>query len=301
MTPPVLSIVVIGYNMRRELPRTLLSLSADYQQGVSRDDYEIILVDNGSEDPIRAEEVSDISANIRLFQTPAPAPASPCKAINFGIGLSKAPLVGVWIDGARLASQGLLSTAIKASKVADRTVVGTFGFHLGPDIQMKSVQQGYDQAVEDQLLRSIDWPNNPDRLFEISVFAASSGRGWFAPVSESNAIFTSKSIWDELAGFDEHFTSPGGGLVNLDTWRRACTLPNAEILMLLGEGTFHQVHGGIATNAEKSPWKAFHEEYVAIRGEPFHAAKPKTLYFGSFRPAMSSSVSFSVASLASAT
>ena len=46
---PLLSIVVIGYSMHRELPRTLETLSADYQQGVSGSVYEVIVVDNGSE------------------------------------------------------------------------------------------------------------------------------------------------------------------------------------------------------------------------------------------------------------
>jgi len=296
-----LSIIVIGYNMRRELPRTLLSLSAGYQQHIGRDDYEIILVDNGSSDPLRAEDVLDINANIRLVSTPDPAPVSPCKAINMGIKLSDASLIGVWIDGARLASQGLLHTAIKASNFGNRVIIGTLGFHLGPDTQMKSVQQGYDQAVEDQLLRSIDWPNDPERLFEISVFAASSKSGWFNPVTESNAIFTSREIWDELEGFDERFSSPGGGLVNLDTWRRACTLPNTDIVMLLGEGTFHQVHGGVATNAAKSPWKEFHEEYVTIRGEPFRPARPRVFHFGSLKPELAPSVSFSAACMSNTT
>jgi osmoprotectant transport system permease protein len=40
---------------------------------------------------------------------------------------------------------------------------------------------------------------------------------------------------------------------------------------LLGEGTFHQFHGGVATNvpAASHPFPIFHEEYVRLRGEPF--------------------------------
>lgn len=45
---PALSVVVVSYNMRRELPRTLCTLGAKYQQNVVQDDYEVILVDNGS-------------------------------------------------------------------------------------------------------------------------------------------------------------------------------------------------------------------------------------------------------------
>jgi hypothetical protein len=35
--------------MRREIPRTLHSLSVPYQKNMWREQYEVILVDNGSE------------------------------------------------------------------------------------------------------------------------------------------------------------------------------------------------------------------------------------------------------------
>ena len=46
---PGLSVVVVVYNIPREAPRTLFSLSAaDYQRGIDRDEYEIIVVDNAA-------------------------------------------------------------------------------------------------------------------------------------------------------------------------------------------------------------------------------------------------------------
>ena len=44
---PRLSIVVIAYNMARELPRTLQTLSANYQRGIDPHDYEVLILDNG--------------------------------------------------------------------------------------------------------------------------------------------------------------------------------------------------------------------------------------------------------------
>jgi len=41
MMGPKVSIVVISYNMGRELPRTLYSLSPMMQVGVSGDEYEV--------------------------------------------------------------------------------------------------------------------------------------------------------------------------------------------------------------------------------------------------------------------
>jgi hypothetical protein len=47
-----LSVIVIFYNMRREAARTLLSLSTQYQQNLTADDYEVIAIDNGSTEPL---------------------------------------------------------------------------------------------------------------------------------------------------------------------------------------------------------------------------------------------------------
>lgn len=46
MTIPLLSVVVITHNMRREAERTLLSLSTAYQKGVEASEYEVIVIDN---------------------------------------------------------------------------------------------------------------------------------------------------------------------------------------------------------------------------------------------------------------
>ena len=48
---PALSVVVIVHNMAREAPRTLLSLSAGYQRHIRPEDYEVVVVDNGSTPP----------------------------------------------------------------------------------------------------------------------------------------------------------------------------------------------------------------------------------------------------------
>jgi glycosyltransferase involved in cell wall biosynthesis len=66
MTLP-LSIIVIGYQMARELPRTIRSLSPDLQRGIAADDYEIIVVDNGSSEPPTSAEVLSWSSNARLL------------------------------------------------------------------------------------------------------------------------------------------------------------------------------------------------------------------------------------------
>jgi glycosyltransferase involved in cell wall biosynthesis len=276
---PSISIVIACHNMPRELPRTIRSLSPG-MQGLSQADYELIVVDNGSTQPFDEAECRKWGAQLRVLKFDGSSP-SPVAAINAGMRAAKGALIGVMIDGARMASPGLIANAVTADKIRDRTVVLTLGFHLGPSLQTKSILDGYDQAVEDELLASSGWTEDGYRLFEVSVFAGSSGRGWFFPIGESNAIFMRRTLWEELGGLDEQFQSPGGGLVNLDLLARAVTLPDVTVVTLLGEGTFHQIHGGVATNARVSPGDEFRAEYLSIRGQKFSPPQYKTFYLGS--------------------
>lgn len=280
MTPNT-SIVVCCYNMARELPRTIRSLSPPMQRGVQASDYEIIVVDNGSTERFDENECRRWFADLRVIRIdPQSALSSPVHAINIGIAQARGALIGVMIDGARIASPGLIALTGMAGRLADRAVILTLGFHLGSEVQMKSVLQGYNQEEEDRLLEQSGWTEDGYRLFDISVFAGSSAGGWFKPINESNAIFMRKPLWDELGGYDERFQSPGGGYVNLDTLSRAVALPGVTMVTLLGEGTFHQVHGGVATNATDNVHDAYQAEYLKIRGRPFKAPAYESLYLG---------------------
>lgn len=277
-----LSLIVITYNMRRELPRTLESLSQRMQRGISESDYEIIVVDNGSRVPADEAACRAIGSNIRILKAPDPT-VSPAGAIAYGVLQARFPCIGIWIDGARMASPGLLSLAQTALALGPQTVAGTIGFHLGPKVQMESVHEGYDQAEEDRLLERSGWREDGYRLFDISCLAGSSASGWFVLPQETNALFMHKRFFNELGGYDLRFQSPGGGLINHDIWNRICAHEKTDLIMLLGEGTFHQVHGGVATNSLQSPWDGFVREYEEIRGRPYQRAERDFRVFGTPR------------------
>jgi hypothetical protein len=292
MTLP-LSVVVVAYDMARELPRTLASLGPGYQRRIRSDDYEVIVVDNGSPEPLPSGVLDPFPPSWRLERLD-PAPPAPGPAANRAIASARGEYVGVLIDGARMASPGLLMRALQARKLADRPIVASLGWHLGEARHIDAHAQGYDQDVEDRLLDRIEWERDGYRLFDVSTLAESSARGWFGPTGESNGLFMPKAMWNELGGFDERFVMPGGGLSNHDLFRRACELPRAQLIVLLGEGTFHQIHGGIATSG-RIGWNEMHAEYVSLRGRPYLPPANERLYLGTVPDAALSHVEHSVA------
>lgn len=256
-------------------PRTLRTLSPFMQRGIAADDYEVIVVDNGSTFPFPEAECRHWLPNLIIHHMENPT-LSPVPAVNKGLEMARGRLTGVFMDGARMASPGIVATAL-----------GTLAFHLGSKVQMESVHEGYNQAVEDALLDSIGWEEDGYRLFGASVFAGSSAKGWFVPPAETNALFLTAPHWRELSGYDAAFVTPGGGLANLDIWARVCADQRSLVIMLLGEATFHQVHGGIATNSLQPCQDLFHAEYQLIRGRPFIVPDRQPIFLGAARqPAM---------------
>ena len=279
---PRLSLIVIFYNMAREAPRTLHTLSSAYQQGVSASDYEVIAVDNGSDPPLDPAMTEGCGTNFRHIRIDDASP-SPAPAINQGVASARGEHVGIMIDGARMASPGILRNALICLERFERPVVTTVGFHLGPDQQTRSVLNGYCQAVEDRMLAEVDWQGNGYELYKVSVPAGSSRAGWFGKQAESNLIFLPRGLYDELGGFDERFDLPGGGIVNLDFYRKACEAEGATVLGLFGEATFHQFHGGTMANRPSSEvpdeLARYKQQYEAIHGFAYtHPLMQPVLY-----------------------
>ncbi|WP_232179233.1 glycosyltransferase [Synechococcus sp. CC9902] len=277
-----LSVVVIAYNMDREMLRTIYSLSPAYQRGVTGSEYEVIVVDNGSESPLKTDHwISRPGWKIRFFRLP-PGDVSPCSAINAGVENARASHVCVMVDGARMLSPGVIDGILQQIRISSDSFVFTLGWHLGPQPQNVSITQGYSQKLEDKMLRQARWREDGYRLFDIASLAASSRGGWFSSINESNCFAISRAQFKVMGGFDQRFVSPGGGLVNLDFFKRAVESALLKPCVLLGEGSFHQVHGGVATNVpmEDHPGSVFAEEYQNIRGLAYQSPIYEPLYVG---------------------
>lgn len=281
------SFIVVAYDMAREIPRTLQSLQSHYQLNSRHINYEVIVVDNGSPQPLCAQEIEAFGSQFRLLRINDAKP-SPVSAINKAVQQAHGSHIAIIIDGARMLSPGVLHWSQQAFTLNTRAVVSVLGFHLGPAHQRLASEHGYNQKQEDHLLDSINWPDDGYRLFDIASLAGSSKYGWVAPLAESNCIVVPRFLYEEIGGYDEGFTSAGGGLANLDFYKRCCEAQNTTLYHLLGEGCFHQIHGGVTTGGGNQTATRYHEltqEYETLRGKPHQPPQNTPVLLGKAHPA----------------
>jgi hypothetical protein len=280
---PILTVVVNFYNNGREAARTLYSLSAKYQN-VSETLYRVIAVDNNSEKPLDDKFVKSFGSNFSYLFYENKLP-SPCRSVNYAVRKAKTKYVVVCIDGARILSPGVLKYMIQAIKLASNPFIYTIGMHIGQRPQNYLIEEGYNQEVEDQLLTTVNWKDNGYELFKISSKALSSKNGYFSPVNESNCFLMKRSDFIGLGGYDERFVSKGGGLVNLDFFNKVSSDDNFDHILILGEATFHQYHGGVATNVTiaNHPWADMEKEYVSIKGGNYKSIYKSPIYLGKYQ------------------
>lgn len=275
-----LSLVVGLYNMRREIPRSLLTMAASYQR-IPSTDYEIILVDNGSALPPDEAALHALADNMRYVFVDDASP-SPTSALNAAVDQARGELVTVVIDGARMFSPGLLTRVFEAFRAFDDPFVYAPSLHLGPQLQNDSAYGGYDQAVEDSLLETVDWQSDGYRLFDVSNIAAVPER-LAKPTFESNCFTVRRSTWERVGGYHPGFaTSTGGGLANWELFARYMNDAAITPVLLVGEATFHQFHGGASTNQPRRehPVRGWLDEHREIFGKPYAWPVYEPVLFG---------------------
>jgi glycosyltransferase involved in cell wall biosynthesis len=282
MGSPKISFLVVVYRMSRQAENTLLSLSSRFQQNVSEEDYEIIAVENRSDDVLGEERALAVGNNVRYFLRDE-ATQTPVFALNFAFEQSRAPLVCLIIDGARMVTPRLVEHALYAQRLVDHPLIAVPGYHLGPEEQHKNVTSGYDEKVEAELLERIDWKNNGYDLFKIACFSGANAKGYLAPMLECNCLFCTREAFEKIGRADERFDLPGGGSVNLHIYTKLAALQESKLIVLGGEGSFHQFHGGVTT-AEIDEREAVLESHRlqlrAINGGTFEGVHREPLMLG---------------------
>jgi cephalosporin hydroxylase len=284
-----LTVAVVFFNMRREAARTLHSLSRAYQQGIDDLTYEVLVVDNGSSagQELTAEYVRSFGPEFRLVDPGEPVSSSPGIALSRAIRGGRGRAFALMIDGAHVLTPGVLRYGMAGLRTYEPAVVATQQWYVGPGDQGDAVADGYDQGAEDRLFERIEWPANGYRLFDIGHFIGE--RDWLDGMWESNCLFVTRPFLEQAGGFDERFDEAGGGYANLDLYERATLAQDIHLVTILGEGSFHQVHGGTTTNeadhgARQSAVKDHARRYEELRGKAFGGHNKPLHFVGTMRP-----------------
>lgn len=243
---PRISFLVTLYRMSRQAENTLHSLSAAYQRNASEQDYEVIAVENRSDDVLGEERALATGGNVRYFLRDEPG-VSPVPALNFAFEQSRGDVICLIIDGARLVTPGVVEHALLAMRLARRPLIAVPGYHLGPSEHHEHATAGYDSEVERALLESIDWRRDGYALFGVSCWSGANDKGYLSPMLESNCLFCTREMFETIGRADPRFDLPGGGSVNIHLYHALAGLPGTELIVLGGEGSFHQFHGGVTT------------------------------------------------------
>ena len=265
--------------MERELERTVLSCLPPFQVGLQGRSIEIIVANNDADTRIELADLPDgvneiINANVKS--------KSPVALMNQAVMKANSANLLLIMDGARMISPKVVINTIDILSQSSNFVSTPIAFHLGPKHQSQSVLEGYDKEKEDSLLAEIDWRNNGESLFAISSLAGANPDGFYGSISESCAFGISKKLFRKVGGYDERFSSAGGGFATMDFFKRVVDHRKTKLFVMVDSGSFHQLHGGVSTSPD-APHLLWQEEYQRIRHERYSIPAISPIYFGSPR------------------
>jgi hypothetical protein len=281
---PKLSLIIIVHNMARQAMNTIYSLSAQHQQNVAEQDYELIVIENRSAQCLNKQAVLSIGNNIRYLCRDETG-VSPAAAINEGFRLAQAPFIGLMIDGARMVTPRVIEYALAARQVSNHSLTAIPSFNLGNSLQHLNLETGHNETTEQEWLEYCQWKHNGYRLFDFSCIGEANPRGVFQSFMESNCYFTSRENFAAIGYADEAFHFPGGGGLNLHMFRSIGMLPTCRHYCVTpGEGTFHQFHGGVSTSQREDREASFIPPRVQLESywgnKPFQALEREPILLG---------------------
>lgn len=174
---PALSVIVAARNEESVLPRLL-----DALQRQTYDDFELIVVDDGSEDATASivERIATEDDRIRLIRIPHSGKKA---AVKTGISAAKNP-VCVFTDADCTPSSGWLAAHARAHRSKPRAVMVGYSPLVGSDSWLVSFQQ-FDTSLSQFLA------------------AAAIGDGQ-AYLAKGGNFSYSRALYDEVGGFEGH-------------------------------------------------------------------------------------------------
>jgi len=180
---PLISVIVATYNRPDQLARCLEALLAQ-----TFDDFEVIVVDDGSDPPVQSSLPSALASSPRVRVLRTPANGGPARARNIGVANAQGEFIAVVDDDVVAEPRLLASHLAYANDSLDRVV------QIGP------------------LAAPADWRPTPWNLWEaetLDVEYRRMIRGVYHPTWKqffTGNAFLRKADFLLAGGFNEHFT-----------------------------------------------------------------------------------------------
>lgn len=278
-----ITFVVVAYNIDPQIHNTILSCSPSYQR-CDEAEIEIIIIDNGSDIPLNLDDFKEYPSVSKVIRVDGSA--SPVKGLNIGIGKARFDVVGLMIDGAHIITPNIVNHTKEIIAMFPRPVISVPQYTLGEISQNLDLSQLDSKVLDEQkeLLSQSNWPEDGYGLFNVSVRVGEHpDKDWLKHI-ESNCLITTKDVLEKNSVLNEKFDEAGGGFANLEIYERLINTPENEYVLLLGEGTFHQFHGGITTNASVSDRQekvnCYREKYKEITGNDLRLVTRRPFVYG---------------------
>lgn len=283
---PKISVLVVIYRMSRQAENTLRSLSPRYQRGIAAGEYEIVVVENSSDDELGRERAKAIAKNIRYFYREETA-VSPVPAFQQAVSQARGDVFGIIIDGAHMVTPGVLGNVQSAFRMDPDAVVAVPGYHIGEGHQDKLEDPKAFLNLQESLLRGIDWFYEGYKLFNIGCWSPANPRGYLTSFQECNCLFASRRAYEAAGGVDDRFDMEGGGSVNLELFAALVSRRReARLFVLPGEGSFHQYHDGVTTAPQQGREERLvrqKEQHAEIIGQKFEGVNREPVMLGKVR------------------
>ena len=201
---PRVSVVVSTYQRASFLPRLVAALE---EQTLPGDAFEVVMVDNGSTDGTAAL-LSDLSARTRLDlrMVKVPVNRGPAPGRNAGWRAARAPIIA-FTDDDCVPTSGWLAEGLHAMGGGQRAVVG----------------------------RTVPHPDQHAQQGPFSLTVAVEDTTYFHTCN----VFYRREHLEEVGGFDETFSTPGGE--DTDLGLRVCAL-GTEAVFSPEALMYHEVH-----------------------------------------------------------
>ena len=279
---PLISLVVVVYDMVAPAMNTLYSLSSNYQQDVSEDEYEVIIIENRSNNNLDPAAVAELGDNFHYHLRDEPG-VSPVAAANEGLHLCRGQYIAMIIDGARMLTPRVVKWAKQAYRLSRDSLTMVPGYHIGDREQQLHDKTTYNQQTEQRWLDELNWKDEGYRLFQSCHPSPGNKYGFLHPFMECSCLFAHASHFKRINGINQQFDLSGGGSVNLHLLRSLGMHGQMQAVILAGEGSFHQLHGGVTTSSRadrEDLLKKFSDQLNALWDGQFHALRREPLLLG---------------------